>query len=98
MSQLQATGPGRFSLLGALNLETVTAIRRDGLRQLAGAVAGSLRVDLAAVTDVDSGGLAMLVDWLAWANNAGRVLAYENPPPALLALARISDVSALLSG
>jgi ABC-type transporter Mla MlaB component len=53
---------------------------------------------LAAVTTADSGGLALLVDWLAWADSVGRALHYENIPAALQALARISDVSAILAG
>ncbi len=95
MKQLQRIGSGHYVISGALTLDTVSALRRDGLHWFA-ADSGALQVDLAAVTMVDSGGLALLVDWLAWADSAGRALRYGNIPAALQALARISDVSTLI--
>jgi phospholipid transport system transporter-binding protein len=95
VNQLQRLRPGHYAISGALTLETVSALRRDSLRQFA-ADSGSLQLDLAAVTAADSGGLALLVDWLAWAGGVGRPLRFEHIPAALQALARISDVSTLL--
>jgi ABC-type transporter Mla MlaB component len=45
-----------------------------------------------------SAGLALLVDWLANARAHHKTLHYAQPPPALLALARLSDVERLLAG
>ena len=93
---LVADGTGRFRLSGAAIVPTVTLLRTTGLRAFA-ASTGEIVVDLSAVARVDSAGLALLIDWLAWARAAGRVLRFVSPPGALLALARLSDVEALLS-
>lgn len=92
---LVADGAGRFRLSGAAILPTVTLLRATGLRAFA-ASAGDIVVDLSAISRVDSAGLALLIDWLAWARAAGRALRFVSPPVALLALARLSDVEALL--
>ncbi len=55
-------------------------------------------MDLSGVRRADSGALALLIDWLAWARTAKRVLKYSALPAALLALARLSDVEELLLG
>jgi phospholipid transport system transporter-binding protein len=94
--QLQRLAPGHYALSGVLGLATVTALRREGLQQFM-ADSGALHVDLSAVSAADSGGLALLVDWLAWAGATGRELHYAQLPASLLALARISEVSELLS-
>jgi len=92
---LVADGAGRFRLLGAAIVPTVTLLRATGLRIFA-ASTGAIVVDLSAIARVDSAGLALLIDWLAWARAAGRELRFVAPPASLLALARLSDVEALL--
>jgi phospholipid transport system transporter-binding protein len=94
---LRDSGGGRYRLEGAVTLATVTELRGAGLRAFARAP-GSIEVDLSGVGRADSGGLALLVDWLAWARSAHRVLKFSAPPAALLALARLSDVEELLLG
>jgi ABC-type transporter Mla MlaB component len=94
---LRDLGGGRFALEGAVTMATVTGLRAAGLRTFAHAD-GALEVDLSTIKRLDSGALALLVDWLAWARSARRSLRYTAPPPALLALARLSDVEELLLG
>ena len=53
-------------------------------------------IDLAQVRRVDSAGLALLLEWSLAARESGRALRYLNIPPAIAALAGISDVSELL--
>ena len=94
---LRDLGGGRFKLEGAVTMATVTNLRATGLRVF-GQGSGAVDVDLSAVGRADSGALALLIDWLAWARAARRVLKYSSPPAALLALARLSDVEELLLG
>jgi phospholipid transport system transporter-binding protein len=96
MTSIQQTSPGQFALQGPLDLSTVTLLRREGQRQFA-AAEGQLTLDLATVTRADSAGLALLVDWLAWAGQHQRRLSFRNLPPVLQALARICDVEPLLN-
>jgi phospholipid transport system transporter-binding protein len=94
---LRDAGDGRYFLEGAVTLATVTGLRSAGLRVFARGQ-GAIEVDLSGVGRADSGALALLVDWLAWARAAHRVLKFSAPPAALLALARLSDVEDLLLG
>ena len=54
-------------------------------------------IDLSRVTEADSAGLAVLVEWLATAKSRGTVIHYEGIPAQILAVARISDLESLLT-
>ena len=94
---LRETGAGRFSLSGAVTMATVAALRSAGLAAFAASPA-AIEVELSAVERADSGALALLIDWLAWARAAGRAMSFTALPAALLALARLSGVDELLAG
>jgi phospholipid transport system transporter-binding protein len=96
---LRLTGgaDGRFALEGPLVFATARSAREIGTRLLS-AGAGAIEVDCAAVTTADSAGLAVLLDWMRTARSAGRTLRYASLPAGLTALARISEVEALLTG
>ena len=88
---------GCYRLAGSLTMGTVTALRESGLRAF-NAGGGAIEVSLAEVGRADSGALALLIDWLAWARASGRTMKFTALPAALLALARLSDVEDLLTG
>jgi len=94
--RLAEGSPGRFDLGGDLTLAWVGPLRDLGRGLLAASKGAELHVDLKGVTRADSSGLALLVDWLAWARTAGRTLRYSNLPAELLALARLSELDSLL--
>jgi phospholipid transport system transporter-binding protein len=87
----------RVRLLSPLRFATVTALRRRGL-ELIGAAGAELTIDLSGVSSADSAGLALLIDWLARARADHKTLRYVQPPEALRALARLSDVESLITG
>jgi phospholipid transport system transporter-binding protein len=91
-----AIAPALYSLEAPLTLLTVTALRNPGLT-LIGAASDTLTFDLAAVPEVDSAGLALLIDWLASARSRSLKLRYAKPGRTLLALARLSEVEPLLT-
>jgi phospholipid transport system transporter-binding protein len=90
-------GEGRVRLQAPLRFATVPALRRRGL-ELIGAAAAQLTIDLSGVSSADSAGLALLIDWLARARAGNKTLRYVQPPEALRALARLSEVEALIMG
>ncbi len=94
---LRDQGNGHYALEGAATMATVTALRSAGLRAF-GHGKAAIEVDLGKLARVDSGALALLIDWLAWARAAKRALKFIAPPESLLALARLSDVEELLFG
>lgn len=54
-------------------------------------------LDCASVTEADSAGLAVLLDWRREALQRGIALRYRNLPAAIAQLARISGVETLLT-
>lgn len=94
--ELVASAPGRFSVRGALIFATARRARSDGLLALRTSSASALEIDCSAVTQADSAGLAVLLDWLAVSKKAGRRLRYTGLPAGLMAMARISGVAELL--
>jgi len=83
----------RLSLAGPLTLATVAGLAEQG----SALVAAADRVaDLAAVTQVDSAALAMLLSWTRAARAAGRQFSIIGAPDALLSLASLYDVDTIL--
>jgi len=91
---LAALGPGRFALSGDLDFDDAARMLAEGDAAFGGMKQAD--IDLSKVARVDSAGLALLLEWSLAAREAGRVLRYSNVPPAVAALAGISDVSELL--
>ena len=91
-----SVSPGLYRVEAALTFATVASLRTPGLAIIASS-AEDLTWDLQAVPAVDSAGLALLIDWLAEARSKSRALRYSQLPPALLSLARLSDVEQLIT-
>ncbi|MEA3292558.1 MAG: STAS domain-containing protein [Pseudomonadota bacterium] len=87
-AQIETTDDGA-ALSGAVTFSTVPdlfvqPLRLDGRQPVT--------VDLAAVTHIDSAGLALLVHWAAHAKTLGGSLQFVNLPPQLKAMARLCDL------
>jgi len=54
-------------------------------------------VDLAGVTDSDSSGLALLIEWLSVAKSGAALIALRNMPAQLHQLAGLSEVEGLFT-
>ena len=86
--------PGRFVLTGVFGYATASRILEAG--SVAFAPHESVVVDLAGVTQADSAGLAVLLEWVTWAHREGREIRFQQMPKAIRAIARISEVEGLL--
>ena len=85
---------GGYRVVGDLGLASATAVLAAGETAFAGQAA--VEVDLAGVTDADSAGLAVLIEWTRSARRDGRGIVFKGLPPRLAALARIGGVYELL--
>lgn len=93
---LEWLSDGGARLGGRLTFRTCTALlgeleRRGDTPPVDGPV------DLAAVGQVDSAGLALLLEWQARQKAAGGRLALVNAPASLLRLAQLADAVELLN-
>jgi phospholipid transport system transporter-binding protein len=84
----------RSRVLGSLHFSTVSALLQAGVTAIN--LGQAAVIDLAGVTDSDSSGLALLIEWLSEAKLATRDLHYENIPSQLQQLARLSELEELL--
>jgi phospholipid transport system transporter-binding protein len=89
--------PDRLDVRGALTFATARSAYEAGLRMLRNRQSSSpLQVDCAGVTESDSAGLAVLIEWLACATQLGRKMRFVNLPDGIRAAAQISDVAEML--
>lgn len=91
---LERVADGRFRVTGELGFDTVRDLLARSREQFAGAA--NLEIDLTAVSQGDSAGLALLIEWLRMAQQAGQTIRYVGMPAQLKGLAQISDIDELL--
>jgi phospholipid transport system transporter-binding protein len=94
---IEAT-PDRLDVRGAFTFATAQSAYEAGLRVLrkGGASDATLLVDCFGVTEADSAGLAVLIEWLAVGQRVGRKLRFANLPDSIRAAAQISETTSLL--
>jgi len=92
---IERSGPGRLSATGELSFETAAEALQSGLQLLRQEPPASI-VDLSGVTEGDSAGVAVLIEWLADARARDTRLVYEAIPTPMLAIARLSDIDEIL--
>jgi phospholipid transport system transporter-binding protein len=91
--------PGRISVRGALTFETARRACEAGIRGFKRAKkVPQIEVDCGGITEADSAGLAVLLEWLKWALKHEKPMAYTNLPDSIRAIASISDIEPLLDG
>jgi phospholipid transport system transporter-binding protein len=78
---------------GSMTMDNASALLAQGVAALD---QGKTNFDLAAVTDVDSSGLAVLFGWQRAATAQGKAITLVNPPHNLRSLADVYGVSSLL--
>lgn len=92
--ELQDLGEGRFALDGEITFETAERVllaSEEPFEQHT-----RIEVDLAGVTRADSAGLALLLEWITWANHTVREIRFLAMPERILAIARTTEVEQLL--
>jgi len=94
-ARIEALGAGRFRVSGALNAVTVIDLLKQSRASFAGVT--RLEVDLGGVSESDSAGLALILEWLRAARQGDQQIHFSNIPAQISALARISEVDDLLA-
>jgi phospholipid transport system transporter-binding protein len=92
--RLEQREPGHWLVSGDLGLETAAAMLASGQSAFAGVQDAA--VDLSGITDADSAGLAVLIEWVKAARQSGRRIEFSGLPPRLAELARIGGVADFL--
>lgn len=92
---IEDLGDGRFTLSGEMTFDTAEKILKaseDPFEEHT-----QIEVDLSEVTASDSAGLALLLEWVTWANHSVREIRFSGMPEKILAIARTTEVEPLLT-
>lgn len=91
---LQDNGDGRFVLSGDMSFETAEQLLRESEDLFEQHT--RIEVDLSGVEKADSAGLALLLEWITWANHTVREIRFADMPERILAIAKTTEVDHLL--
>ncbi len=91
---LEDRGDGRFALSGEMTFATAERILEAS--EIPFAEHTSIEIDLSGVSKSDSAGLALLLEWVTWANHTVREIRYTDMPERVLAIAKTTEVDHLL--
>ena len=92
---LENFGDGRFALSGEMSFDTAERILKASEEPFEEHT--QLEIDLSGVTDTDSAGLALLLEWVTWANHTVREVRFTGMPERVLAIAKTTEVDGLLT-
>jgi phospholipid transport system transporter-binding protein len=93
--ELIETAEGQFSLKGEMTFSTAGDILRESEEPFEKYT--RIEVDLSGVTDTDSAGLALLLEWITWANHTVREIRFTGVPAIIDAIAKTTEVDKLLT-
>lgn len=92
--ELEDLGDGRFRLAGQMSFDSAEKILQASEGPFEQHT--QLEVDMSAVTKADSAGLALLLEWITWANHTVREIRFLDIPKRLQAIAEVTEVENLL--
>jgi phospholipid transport system transporter-binding protein len=88
---------GHVDVRGPLSFATAKRARAAGRQLIETSSAAALEFDCSGVTESDSAGLAVLLDWLALAKCYGRGIRFNALPAPIRAVAALSNVDTFLN-
>ena len=92
--ELEDCGDGQFALSGDMTFQTCGRILRQSETPFEQHT--RIEVDLAGVERTDSAGLALLLEWITWANHTVREIRFRNVPQRIDSIAKVTEVEELL--
>lgn len=93
--ELEDLADGRFVLRGDMTFDTAERILRASEEPFSEHT--RIEVDLSGVEKSDSAGLALLLEWITWANHSVREIRFLEIPERVRAIAQTTEVEKLLS-
>ena len=87
-------GDGRFALGGDMTFATAGQLLHESERLFEEHT--RIEMDLGDVSNTDSAGLALMLEWITWANTTVREIRFSNVPEKIDAIAKTTEVDHLL--
>ncbi len=92
--KLEDHGGGKFALSGRMAFDTAGQILYQSEEMFEEHT--RIEIDLSGVTHTDSAGLALLLEWITWANHTVREIRFIETPVKIDAIAKTTEVDHLL--
>ncbi len=92
---LEDCGSGNFALSGKMTFQTAGRLLRESEELFEEHT--RLEMDLSGVTETDSAGLALMLEWITWANHTVREIRFVGTPEKIDAIAKTTEVENLLT-
>lgn len=92
---IEDLGGGSFAVSGEMTFDTSEKILKASESLFNEHT--QIEVDLSEVTASDSAGLALLLEWVTWANHSVREIHFNEIPEKILAIAKTTEVEPLLT-
>jgi phospholipid transport system transporter-binding protein len=80
---------------GELNFVTVVALWRESIAKLSAYT--TLVFDMAKVTDCNSAGLALMLEWLKYARQANKKITFNNIPANLASIIKVAGINKIVN-
>ncbi|MES2216775.1 MAG: STAS domain-containing protein [Pseudomonadota bacterium] len=80
---------------GALNFVTVVALWRESLAKLP--AYNALHFDMAKVSDCNSAGLALMLEWLKYAKRNNKKIIFNNIPANLASIIKVAGINQIVN-
>lgn len=93
-SSLEVVSEGCVKLHGELTFNTIMSLLIQAEQVLQ--AYSPTTFDLSAVTQSDSAGLALLVEWLRKARQKGQTIIFKNIPAQLASIMKVCDLTGIL--
>jgi phospholipid transport system transporter-binding protein len=94
--QVIVTAPGRIAVNSPMTFQNAPQLCAAGIACFVRDGSPVVVVDCAGVSQADSSGLAVLIEWRRWAHQQGRHVKFANLPVQVSAIAHLSEVSEVL--
>ena len=95
-ASIKQIAAGELSLSGSLNFMSVVALQAEGETLITQQGTDECVIDLSAVTESSSVGVALLTVWLRFAQSHHKTLRYSHLPKAMLDMVQLSGLDHLL--
>jgi phospholipid transport system transporter-binding protein len=92
--ELKDLNNGKFALHGNVTFATAGEILRESEQPFEEHTL--IEVDLSGVSETDSAALALLLEWITWANHTVREIRFTAMPDKIQAIAKVTEVDHLL--
>ncbi|MES9861582.1 MAG: STAS domain-containing protein [Candidatus Thiodiazotropha sp. LLP2] len=95
-AKIEQTDGSKFQVHGTMTFEHAKSLLQQSEKLFA--ALPEIEIDLSQVEKADSAGLALMLEWMAWAAERKAQISFSGVPEAVLSVAHLCQIDSLLDG